>query len=219
MRVLVTAGPTREYLDPVRFLTNGSSGRMGCAVAAAAAAAGHEVTLLLGPVAVVPPDGCRVVRFVSVDDLAAALAERFAQCDALVMAAAVGDFRPEARRAEKIPRRGGPIEILLIPTEDLLAGLAGSKRTSRTIVAFAVESGTHGAAEAKARAEMSAKGADFVVVNPPTAMGAEVGEACILSPRGAVLGWARRPKADLAQRIVRIIEGRAVGPMSQEGRT
>lgn len=205
MRVLVTAGPTREYLDDVRFISNASSGRMGCAVAAAGVAAGHEVTLLIGPIALEPPAGCRVEPFVSVDDLKAALEEHFDRCDALVMTAAVGDFRPEHRVAGKIPRRGGPVTIRLLPTEDLLAGLAGRKRRDQTIIAFAVEQLAPAEAEAKARAEMAAKGADFVVVNPPAAMGQARGEACILSPEGVVLPWEVRDKGDLARQIVGLL--------------
>jgi phosphopantothenoylcysteine decarboxylase/phosphopantothenate--cysteine ligase len=206
MRVLVTAGPTREYIDRVRFITNASSGRMGFAVAEAAVQAGHVVTLLAGPAAIDPPGGCRVVRFVSADDLKAALHEHFAGCDALVMAAAVGDFRPQHRVEGKIPRGGGAITVRLAPTEDLLAGVAGGKRPGQVIVAFAVEDGPPPRAEAKARAELAAKGADLVVVNTPAAMGASHSEACILSPAGVLLPWARRTKADLAREIVALLE-------------
>ena len=205
MRVLVTAGATREYIDDVRFLTNGSSGRMGYAVAAASAAAEHDVTLLTGPVALQPPASCRVVPFITVDELADALAGRFAACDALVMAAAVGDFRPERRLAGKIPRRGGPVTVRLVPTEDILAHLAASKRPGQIVVAFAVESPPAEHAEAKARAEMAAKGADFVVVNTPAAMGADRSEACILSRDGVVLPWGSREKGRLAEAIVALL--------------
>ncbi len=202
MRVLVTAGPTREYLDDVRFLTNASSGRMGCAVAAAAVAAGHEVTLLIGPVALEAPAGCDAVRFTSVEDLAAALGERFADCDALVMAAAVGDFRPEQRCRGKIPRRGGPVTVRLIPTPDVLASVARGRGADQRVVAFAVEAPPRDAAAERARAELAAKGADMVVVNMPSAMGAADSEACILTADAVLAGWARRAKAELAELIV-----------------
>jgi phosphopantothenoylcysteine decarboxylase/phosphopantothenate--cysteine ligase len=205
MRIVVTAGPTREYIDSVRFISNASSGRMGFAVAAAAAAAGHDVTLLAGPVELAPPAGCRVVRFVSVEDLAAALAERFAECDALVMTAAVGDFRPEPRVAGKIPRRGGAVTVRLVPTADVLAGVARGKRPGQVVVAFAVEDPPPAAAEAKARAELAAKGADLVVVNTPAAMGARESDACILAPAGVVLPWGRRTKQELAEEILKCL--------------
>jgi phosphopantothenoylcysteine decarboxylase/phosphopantothenate--cysteine ligase len=205
MRILVTAGPTREHIDDVRFITNASSGRMGCAVAAAAVAAGCDVTLLAGPVALRPPAGCEVVPFVSVGDLKAALEARFAGCGALVMAAAVGDFRPERRIEGKLPRSGGPVVIRLVPTEDVVAAVARAKRPGQIVITFAVEAPPRAEAEAKARAEMAAKGADFVVVNTAAAMGAEASEACILSGEGVVAGWQRRSKLHLAGRIVQLI--------------
>ena len=205
MRVLVTAGPTREYIDPVRFISNASSGKMGYAVAAAAAAAGHEVTLLTGPVNLAAPEGCKTVRFVSAADLKRELAGRFEGCDALIMAAAVGDFRVESPQRRKIPRGGGAITIRLAPTEDILAAVAAGKRPDQVVVAFAVEDGPADEAQAKARAEMADKSADYTVLNTPEAMGAEESRACILSRSGPVLPWARRTKEDLAASIVAIL--------------
>ncbi len=249
MRIIVTAGPTREYIDDVRFISNASSGRMGYAVAAAAVAAGHEVTLLAGPVAAqgdrLGPKGTgsatllggacprgstvaheptagtgasaansaasepvpvEVVRFVSVDDLRTALAERFAECDALVMTAAVGDFRPAHRVPGKIPRAGGPVTIQLVPTEDILAAVTAGKRPGQVVVAFAVEALPPADAADKARSEMREKGADFVVVNGPEAMEAPQSHACVLDAAGTVLEWATRDKQDLAREIVRLVE-------------
>ena len=208
MRIIVTAGPTREYIDDVRFISNASSGRMGYAVAAAAAAAGHEVTLLSGPgVGLADPPGCWVVRLVSVDDLRAALAARFAECDALVMTAAVGDFRPVQRVAGKIPRSGGPVTVQLVPTEDILAAVTADKRPGQVVVAFAVETLPPAEAAEKARAEMRNKGADFVVVNGSEAMEAPRSRACVLDDAGVVLEWETRSKEELAREIVRLVEG------------
>jgi phosphopantothenoylcysteine decarboxylase/phosphopantothenate--cysteine ligase len=206
MRILVTAGPTREFIDPVRFITNASSGRMGYAVAAAAGRAGHEVTLLTGPTGLAAPEGVAVVGFTSVEELKAAMAERFGACDALVMAAAVGDFRAAEIAGKKISRKGGAIEVRLVPTEDLLATIAAKRQAGQRIVAFAVETGTREEMEEKARGEMKAKGADFVVVNTPEAMGQEQSQACILSPGGVALEWDRRAKDVLAAEIVRLLE-------------
>ena len=206
MRVLITAGPTREYLDPVRFLTNASSGKMGYAVAAAARGAGHEVTLLSGPVGLAGPEGCEVVAFVSVEDLRRELDGRFDGCDALVMAAAVGDFRPEKRRPEKIPRAGGGFTLRLIPTEDVLASVAARKRGDQIVVAFAVEDGPPEKIEEKVRAEVAAKHADYTVVNSPAAIAAERSEARVLSPGGVALPSAMRTKEDLAREIVALLE-------------
>lgn len=218
MRVIVTAGPTREYIDTVRFITNASSGQMGCAVAAAAAAAGHEVTLLLGTgaSAAVPTAfggkaiAMQVVRFNSVGDLKSELDSRFDGCDGLIMAAAVGDFRLDKPLPAKLHRRGGPITIRLFPTEDILAGLGQRKRADQRIVAFAVEDAPPGEIEAKARSEMVDKNADYVVVNTPAAMAANHSHACILSHSAIVLPWSDRPKEALAAQIVNLLM--PVGP-------
>jgi phosphopantothenoylcysteine decarboxylase/phosphopantothenate--cysteine ligase len=210
MRVIVTAGPTREHIDSVRFITNASSGRMGYAVALAAARAGHRVTILSGPVSdelvvAAARADCEVAPFITVPELRLALEERFGDCDALVMAAAVGDFRPQKRFASKLRRSDGPITVSLLPTEDVLAEVARSKRPGQIIVAFAVEAGEPQQIEAKARREMKAKNADYVVLNTPEAMSAKESSACILSASGMVLPWAWRCKEELAGEIVKLL--------------
>ena len=146
------------------------------------------------------------MRFVSVQDLKSALEQRFDSCDALVMAAAVGDFRPEQTLAFKLHRRNGPVTIKLYPTEDILAGLGQRKRAGQIIVAFAVEDAPLEQIESKARAEMIEKNADFVVVNTPAAMAADHSHACILSRETVVLPWADRPKKALAEQIVALLK-------------
>jgi len=210
LRIIVTAGPTREYIDSVRFISNASSGLMGCQVAAAAAGA-HDVTLLIGgsgpPAAMAAKlDDVDIVGFTSVTDLREKLTERFSDCDVLVMSAAVGDFRPVEPIDGKIPRSGGAITLRLEPTEDVLAGLAAGARDDQIVVAFAVEDGPRDLIEAKARDEMQAKGADCVVLNTPAAMGGEESEACVLSGRQTLLTWGMRPKEVLAGLIVDILE-------------
>lgn len=202
MKVIVTAGPTREYIDTVRFISNASSGKTGYACAAAAAAAGHEVTLITGPVALEPPAGVEVVPITTVKQLQQALEGRFDSCDALVMTAAVGDFTVESPSATKIPRSAGPLEISLVPTEDLLGRLGERKRPEQVIVGFAVEDT---ADEEKVHREMLAKNCDYVVLNPPAAMAADESEACILSRDGVLLEWARRSKQALAREIVALL--------------
>ncbi|MDP6633557.1 MAG: phosphopantothenoylcysteine decarboxylase [Phycisphaerae bacterium] len=210
LKIIVTAGPTREYVDSVRFISNASSGLMGCEVAAAAAHA-HDVTLLIGGAGVPAEistrlDSVRIVPFGGVCDLKEKLTGLFDDCDALVMSAAVGDFRPASRFEGKIPRKGGPVVLRLEPTEDILAGLAAGKRSEQIVIAFAVEDGPREEIEAKAIDEMKAKGADYVVVNTPAAMGREESEACILSVGGVKLPWANRPKSVLAREIVDLLE-------------
>ncbi len=205
MKIIITSGPTREYIDSVRFITNASSGRMGYACAAAAVADGHKVTLITGPVAIEPPDGCEVVKFTTVEELKAALDARFAECDALIMAAAVGDFTVEKTSTGKISRSTGPIRITLTPTEDILAGLGRRKGKRQIIVGFAVEDE---ADEEKARRKMESKNCDYLVGNTPAAMSAESSEACILSPTGIALPWASRSKTDLAREIIALLKKR-----------
>ena len=206
MHFLITTGPTREYLDDVRFLTNGSSGKMGLAVAIQAIRAGHTATLLAGPMedsllADAQAAGATVVSFISVADLQAAMADHFPACDVLVMAAAVGDFTVP-RQAAKMSRKAGPVALTLEPTVDVLASITPSRQPDQRIVAFAVETGTEAEMETKARAELAAKGADVVVLNTPAAMGADDSQACILDATAIVLPWATRSKHQLAEHIV-----------------
>ncbi len=200
MKVLVTAGPTREYIDPVRFISNGSSGKMGYAIAAAAADAGHDVTLLSGPVSLRPPDGVEMVHFVTVAELGADLNQRFDNCDVLVMVAAVGDFNVCGPSPTKLRRMAGPVTIELIPTMDLLAELGRRRRDDQVLVGFAVEDVDP---ETSAREEMGRKNTDFVVVNTPEALAADHSRAAVLARGGdVVVPWADRPKDELARAIV-----------------
>ena len=135
MHFLITTGPTREYLDDVRFLTNGSSGKMVVAVAIQAIRAGHTATVLAGPIetsllAEAQTAGAEVVSFISVADLQAAMADHFPACDVLVMAAAVGDFTVP-RQAAKMSRKAGPVTLTLEPTVDVLASITPSRQTRR----------------------------------------------------------------------------------------
>ena len=207
MRILVTAGPTRECIDSVRFITNASSGQMGYCVAASAAAAGHDVTLLSGPVALPTPPRCRRADFVSVADLKKQLDEHFPHCDAIVMAAAVGDFTVANQSTAKLHRTGAGISLTLVPTEDLLAGVGKIKREGQTIVAFAVEDGSVEQIEAKAGRKLISKNADYIVVNTPEAMAARESLAAIMSRDGLVLPWSRRAKDELANAIVALLAG------------
>lgn len=176
---------------------------MGFAVAQEAQAAGHEVTLLAGPVTLTPPEGVYVIHFTTVAQLKAALHERFDACDALIMAAAVGDFTVANPSATKLRRSGGPVTLKLTPTEDLLGGLGKIRRADQVLIGFAVEEPE--VAEQKAREEMVAKNVDYVVVNTPAAMSSPSSRAAILSRGGTVLPWGHRPKGQLAKEIVKLL--------------
>lgn len=206
MRIVITAGPTREYIDSVRFLSNASTGRMGTAIARAALQAGHDVIFLGGPMVETPPRNCEILSFTSCDDLHRALDDTFPAAEALIMAAAVGDFRPEKRLPTKLHRRNGPVTLRLYPTEDILAAVAADKTDTQIVIAFAVEEGRPEVIEQKVRREMLAKNADFTVVNTPAAMGSADSEACILSTDGFALPWGRRPKDELATEIVKLLQ-------------
>lgn len=202
MKVLVTAGPTREPIDAVRFITNASSGKMGYAVAAAAAAAGHDVTLLTGPVALDPPEAVATARFVTVAELRTALAQRFDACDALIMAAAVGDFTVASPSTAKLRRTAGPVTIELAPTSDILADLGQRRRPDQILIGFALEDANP---EDAARAKMTIKNVDYVVVNTPAALAEDRSRAAILSRDETILGWAERSKQELAREIVALL--------------
>jgi phosphopantothenoylcysteine decarboxylase / phosphopantothenate---cysteine ligase len=162
LRVLVTAGGTREPIDPVRFIGNRSSGRMGIALAAAAARRGAEVTLIAANVALSEPAGVRRVDVETAAELTAAAEAEFPHTHLLLMAAAPADFRAASVSDEKMARQGG-LELRLEPTEDILAALAASRGERQTIVGFAAEHG--GDAIGRARAKRERKGVDMIVLN------------------------------------------------------
>lgn len=184
MNLLITAGPTREPIDAVRFIGNRSSGRMGLALAEAAIGAGHEVTLLIGPVLMPTTLGerCTVHRFNTTAELQALLAEHFLGCDVLIMAAAVADYRPVNPTNEKLPRDGRELTIRLEPTPDLVAEVAQRKRDGQRIIAFALED-PH-LLEARAAQKMRRKRVDAIVANALGTMEAAGVEAVLLTAAG-----------------------------------
>lgn len=200
MKILVTAGPTREYLDDVRFLSNGSSGRMGFACAAEARRRGHRVRLIAGPTPVEPPFAA--IRVVSAADLLRAVERHFGWCDALIMTAAVSDYRPARRVRGKIKKAGATETLKLVRTPDILARL-GPKKGCRYVVGFAVEARN---LEGFAREKMRRKGMDLCVANAPDAMGAELSTAVILTPAGRLATLRRRSKREIARAILDRVE-------------
>ncbi len=169
MRILITAGPTREYIDPVRFISNGSTGKMGYSCASAAVKRGHQVTLVSGPVNLARPKGLRLVKVVSSAEMAVAVTERFDQCDCVIMSAAVGDYRPAKISDRKIIKGDGPMSLELVRTIDILATL-GALKKQQALIGFAVQDQ---AARSRARAKLTAKNLDAIVLNGPAAMGAD----------------------------------------------
>ncbi len=189
-KLLITAGPTHEAIDPVRYLANRSSGRLGIALAHAARAAGWSVTLLLGPDVTVRLPGVRVVQFESTADLAASLKEHFPDCDVLIMAAAVADYRPRCRQGDKIPRVGKRLILELERTPDLVAECAAHKRTGQRVIGFALESPDQ--LEPRGREKLRKKGLDAIVANPLETMGAGEIRAVVYTASGETIRPARR---------------------------
>jgi phosphopantothenoylcysteine decarboxylase/phosphopantothenate--cysteine ligase len=163
VRVLVTAGRTEEEIDPVRYITNRSSGRMGFAIAREARSRGALVTLVHGPVDVPPPRVDAIERVATAAEMKAAVTKAFARCDVCVMAAAVSDFTPVRRRAEKIKRAGTSFALELRSTEDILSSL-GKRKAGRIVVGFALETSD---GEANAMRKAREKGCDYMVLNAP----------------------------------------------------
>jgi phosphopantothenoylcysteine decarboxylase/phosphopantothenate--cysteine ligase len=163
--VLITAGPTQEALDPVRFLTNRSSGKMGYAVAEAAIARGAEVTLISGPVSLTPPRGAITISVKSASEMHRAVMDNLEDATMVVMAAAVSDYRPASVSQQKIKKNGGGIAIELEPTDDILAAVC-RERGNRIVIGFAAE--TEHVIE-NARKKLAAKGADLIVANDVSA--------------------------------------------------
>ena len=211
--MLITAGPTREPIDDVRYIANRSSGRMGLSLADAARAADWQVTLLLGPI----EQECRgdyvVERFESAADLEIMLDAHFPRCDVLVMTAAVADYRPVRAAVAKLPRTGGTHVLELESTPDLVARCATMKRPDQHIVGFALEDPS--VLESRAREKLQRKRLDAIVANPLETMGGETIEACIFAAETdvgcdtiQVVRFERLKKSEFASRLIDWIECR-----------
>jgi phosphopantothenoylcysteine decarboxylase/phosphopantothenate--cysteine ligase len=202
MRILVTAGPTREYFDTVRFISNPSTGKQGYAIAQVACQRGHEVVLVSGPVQIPVPAGLRVEHVVSAEEMARASKAAFDDCDAAVMTAAVCDYRPPVRLDRKLRKHQQHFEIALEPTEDICAAL-GHIKAGRVVVGFAMNDHD---ATAQAERKLKEKHCDYIVLNGLANVGADDVEVQILS---AVEGW--RPaisgsKIAVAEHLIELIE-------------
>jgi len=205
VRVLVTAGGTREPLDPVRYLANRSTGTQGHALAAAAAGRGAEVDLVTAS-ELAPPPGVEAVAVETAAEMAAAVLRRAAAADVVVMAAAVADFRPRSPAAGKLKKRDGVPEIVLEPTEDVLAELGRRRRPGQVLVGFAAETGE---ALERGREKLSAKGLDLVVVNdvsqPGAGFGRDTNAVTVLDRSGGRTDVPLGPKPAVAEAILDIV--------------
>lgn len=199
MRILVTAGPTREYIDDVRFLSNASSGKMGYSIAAACRAVGHEVVLITGPVRLTPPQGCEVHAVETTDDLDQACRRLFADCDGIVATAAVCDYRPRERVRGKLTKTGGAVSFEFVETVDVLAALGTQKGPGQWIVGFALESQDP---RVNAMRKLKVKNCDYIVVNDTSAIGSEQNAMSVLAPDGTTVLEFQGPKPQVAADLV-----------------
>ncbi len=211
MNLLIAAGPTREPIDPVRYLTNRSSGKMGYALAAAARDAGHRVTLISGPVSLPPVEGVTIRSVVTARDMYEAVEAHFDACDALIMAAAVADWTPAETQPHKI-KKGAPEWMLrLVPTRDILASLS-ARKAHRLLVGFAAESQD---VLAQGRRKRDAKRCDLLVANDITEEGAgfevDTNRVVLLFADGREEPLPLMNKRDVAERILAALEGLAAG--------
>jgi phosphopantothenoylcysteine decarboxylase/phosphopantothenate--cysteine ligase len=199
--VLVTAGGTREALDPVRFLGNRSSGKMGYALAEAASSRGAKVILISGPSALHPPAHCELVKVVTAEEMRLAVLERMTESTLIIKAAAVADYRPVAVSEQKL-KRSGPITLKLAPTEDILAEVVRRRHPGQLIIGFAAETDNQ---VANGRAKLLAKGVDAIVVNTVTGDGVGMeadSNAGTFLTLSTSIELHEMPKRQLADRIL-----------------
>jgi len=205
MHILVTAGPTREALDPVRFISNRSSGRMGYALAEAFIAKGHTVTLISGPVALPPVPGAQMVHVESAQEMHDAVHGFFQESGIVVMVAAVADWRPVAPGAHKLKKQDGPPVIRLEPTPDILLSLRGRKK-HQYMVGFAAETGD---LIREAARKLEDKGLDLMVANPVAEAGSgfdvETNRVVLLRPGQPPEAWPLLSKRELGVRLADVI--------------
>lgn len=207
MRVLVTAGPTREPIDAVRFVSNRSSGKMGYAVAEAALEAGHRVRLISGPVGIAAPEGAQLVRVTTADDLLAAVMQHAPRCDVLVMTAAVADWRPKHPAKRKLKKADGPPTIEWEATPDILKTIAPLKKSTQVFCGFAAE--THRVEEEAVR-KLREKNLDAIAANdvsrPDIGFESAQNELTVYTADGRVVRVRRASKRSCAKRLMSLLE-------------
>ncbi len=209
-RILFTSGPTRQYLDPVRYLTNASSGRMGLALVEAALAGGHEAVVVSGPVEITYPAAARVIPVLTTDEMLAAARAEFPQCDGLIGVAAPCDYKPTKVEDHKIAKTGEPLTLQLIETPDIVATLGNECRQQSSpqwVVGFALETDDR---HFRAVTKLQKKSCDLIVLNGPEAMNALTNDVEILDRTGAVVAKFQGSKSDVARGIFGEIQSRLI---------
>lgn len=203
MHFLITAGGTREYIDPVRFISNASSGRMGYAIADAAIKAGHRVTLISANVSLAPPPKAKMVYVQTSDDMFRAVKKFFPKADGLIMAAAVSDYAPDKISKSKIKKTGKSILIKLRPTTDILKWAGEHKRKHQILVGFALEDKR---LRLRAEKKLKEKNLDMIVANAPSAIGAQKTTVQIKKAAEDWIVLKNQTKAQIAKQIINLTE-------------
>ena len=202
LKFIITAGPTREYLDPVRFITNASSGKIGYACAAAAQRRGHNVTLISGPVTLKNPRGIKRIDVMTGTEMEKAVREHYETCDCVIMTAAVGDYKPKRTSRYKIKKGQDALKLELVRTKDILAGL-GRRKKNQILIGFAVQDR---AARINARRKLLDKNLDVIVLNSPSAFSVDKTGVEILTPDSDWQTFPAITKTRLATGLIRMAE-------------
>jgi len=203
MRILITAGGTREYIDPVRFISNASSGKMGYELAKAALKAGHNVTLITAPVAQEPPSTAELVKVETAAQMFEAVKKHFARCDCLIMAAAVADYTPVRSARTKLKKTDRNLTVKLKPTPDILKWAGQNKKKNQILVGFALEDK---AIRTRAERKLKEKNLDMVVANTPAVIGAAESAVHVKHRDGPWIEFRRAAKNIIARRVIRQAE-------------
>lgn len=206
-RILITSGPTRQYLDPVRYLTNASSGRMGAALAQACLDLNHEVVIISGPVMVDYPSAAQVIRVVTTDEMLEAAMHEFVACDGAIGAAAPCDYQPQQVSAQKIAKTGEPLVLHLIETRDVVATLGQMKTKRQWVVGFALETDDR---RFRSIVKLEKKHCDMIVSNGPEAIDAADNSVELLARDGSVVAMFSGTKESVAKSLVHEIDTRLI---------
>lgn len=206
-RILITSGPTRQYLDPVRYLTNASSGRMGAALAEAALRLGHEVILVSGPVGVSYPGAAKTLWVETTQEMLEVAGREFVSCDGAIGAAAPCDYQPRQVNSQKIAKTGEPLKLELVETPDVVAMLGQQKRADQWVVGFALETEDH---RFRATVKLERKHCDLMVSNGPEAINAAETRVELLARDGRVLTEIAGTKERVARGLLAEIDARLI---------
>jgi phosphopantothenoylcysteine decarboxylase / phosphopantothenate---cysteine ligase len=201
-QILLTSGPTRQYLDPVRYITNASSGRMGSSIAQAALDLGHTVKIVSGPVSIDYPERVEVFPVVTTQEMHDQVAELFPACDVFIGVAAPCDYMPKRVLDHKLTKTGEPLQLELIETVDIVATMGAAKRAGQVVVGFALETEDR---RFRAIAKMQRKCCDLIVSNSETAIDSQLNSVEILAPGGVTVALAEGSKLEVAHVIMKVI--------------